>query len=489
MAQRVSATNWSRGRYPGSDLTQGRHSRRVFLQAAAGAAAAGAQTARPNILFILIDDLRWDDLGCAGHPFARTPQIDRIAREGARFGNAFVTTPLCSPSRASFLTGQYAHAHGVTDNVDRSPQSHKLATFPRLLQLAGYETGYIGKWHMGNDDSPRPGFDHWVSFRGQGAYFDPEINVNGKVAKSPGYVTDIFTHHAIEFVERPRSKPFFLYLAHKAVHPDVVQRNDGSLASSAGEGFHPAPRHKSLYTGQRITRRPNAARPPVGKPALLRQIGNLAPLGPKTGTDDETVRNRLRMLAAVDEGVGEIFEALHKMRQLDNTVVVFAGDNGYFYGEHGLSVERRLAYEESARIPLLIRYPRLVKPAATPEQFALNIDVAPTFLELGGAGTPGNIHGRSLVPLLRGERPAWRRSFLIEHFSDRVFPRVLNMGYQAVRTERWKYIHYADLTGMDELYDLAGDPYEMNNRIADPGAGKALQEMQQELQRLLATSL
>lgn len=148
---------------------------------------------RPNIVFILIDDLRWDELSIAGHPFIKTPHIDRIGKEGARFRNAFMTTPLCSPSRASFLTGQYAHTHGITDNVDRSAASHKLATFPLLLHQAGYETAFVGKWHMGNDDKPRPGFDRWVSFKGQGTYRDPDINEDGKSVKPSGYITDILS--------------------------------------------------------------------------------------------------------------------------------------------------------------------------------------------------------------------------------------------------------------------------------------------------------
>jgi N-acetylglucosamine-6-sulfatase len=461
-------------------------SRRELLSTLMAAPFAQRPPARrPSILFILIDDLRWDDLGCAGHPFARTPNIDRIAREGAMFRNAFVTTPLCSPSRASFLTGLYAHTHGIVDNTERGAQSHKLATFPRALHAAGYETGYIGKWHMGNDDSPRPGFDHWVSFRGQGTYLNPDINENGKTSKVAGYVTDIFTDRAVAFLERRRAKPFFLYLAHKAVHPETVQRADGSLSDPSAGVFLPAERHRALYAGQGVPRRLSAGRAPEGKPALLRKIGNLPPLGPTTGTDDETVRNRLRILAAVDEGAGRILRALERSGQLDNTMIVFSSDNGYFYGEHGLSVERRLAYEESARIPLLVRYPRLARPGSAIDGFALNIDLAPTLLEVAGAEATRPLHGRSLVPLLKRAAGDWRSSFLIEYFSDKVFPRMVNMGYQAVRTARWKYIRYREIEAADELYDLQADPYEMNNLIAEPAARASLDEMKKELERLL----
>ena len=445
------------------------------------------QHARPNIIFILVDDLRWDELGIARHPFIKTPHIDRIGNEGALFRNAFMTTPLCSPSRASFLTGKYAHSHGITDNVDRSVASHKLITFPLLLQQAGYATAFIGKWHMGNDDSPRPGFDRWVSFKGQGSYLNAEINEDGRDVNPSGYITDILNGYAVEFIKRRHGKPFLVYLAHKAIHPEVMQHGDGSVNLADAERFIPAERHRNLFVGKKIPRRPNAMRSPAGKPALERTISNLPPLGPKTATSDQTVLGRLRSLMAIEEGVGEILKALKETNQLDNTVIVFTSDNGYFYGEHGLSVERRLAYEESIRMPLLVRYPPVVKAGTVRDEFALNIDLAPTLLELAGVSAPV-VQGRSLVPLLKGTGGEWRRSFLIEYYSDRVFPRVRQMGYKAVRTERWKYIHYFELDGMDELYDLTADPYEMKNIINQPGAGNIIDAMKRELEQLLKVS-
>jgi N-acetylglucosamine-6-sulfatase len=447
--------------------------------------SGAASDSRPNIVFILVDDLRWDELGCAGHPYIKTPNIDRIAREGAMFRNAFMTTPLCSPSRASFLTGQYAHANGITDNVDRSAASHKLVTFPLLLHQSGYETAFVGKWHMGNDDTPRPGFDRWVSFKGQGAYYDPDINEDGKSVKPAGYITDLLNGYAVEFIKRRRDKPFLVYLAHKAIHPEATQNNDGSVNLADSERFMPAERHKNLYAGKTVPRRPNAMRAPVGKPALERRIGELPPLGAATGTRDEAILGRQRSLSAIEEGVGEILSALKETGQLDNTLIIFTSDNGYFYGEHGLSVERRLAYEESIRMPLLVRYPRMIKAGTAPDEIALNIDLAPTLLSVAGASAPGDMQGRSLAPLLKGEKVKWRDSFLIECYSDRVFPRMERMGYKAARNGRWKYIHYLELEGMDELYDLKTDPYEMKNLINHPGAKKALGEMKQEMERLL----
>ncbi|MBX9600991.1 MAG: sulfatase [Bryobacteraceae bacterium] len=443
-----------------------------------------AAAPRPNIVFILVDDLRWDELGISGHPYVPTPNIDRIGREGVRFRNAFLTTPLCSPSRASFLTGQYARTHGITDNTNRSAASHRLITFPLLLRRAGYDTAFIGKWHMGNDDQPRPGFHRWVSFKGQGTYLDPDFNVDGQSVKQPGYITDILTGHAVEFVRRKRDKPFLVYLAHKALHPETVQRDDGSVDLTQSETFIPAERHKNLFAGQAIPRRPNYARAPQGKPALLRKIGDLPPLGPSTVTSDEAILGRQRALMAVDEGVGEILRALRETGQLDHTIIVFAGDNGYFYGEHGLSVERRLAYEESIRMPLLIRYPKAIPAGRIREEMVLNIDVAPSLLEWAGVAVPPVMEGKPFGALFSGGRAPWRKSFRIEYYSDTVFPRMRNMGYQAVRTGRWKYIRYRELEGMDELYDLRADPYEMRNRIGDPDSAKVLETMRAELARL-----
>jgi N-acetylglucosamine-6-sulfatase len=458
-----------------------RLSRRAFLPLVA-AARPQAPARPPNIVFVLVDDLRWDELGCAGHAVVRTPQIDRLAREGALFRNAFHTTPLCSPSRGCFLTGQYAHSHGIIDNTARNEQSKRLITFPRLLHDAGYETAYIGKWHMGNDDSPRPGFDRWISFPGQGTYRNPTINDNGSSRRVTGYTTDIFTDLAVDFLRAPRAKPFCLYLAHKALHPEIQQRDDGSVTGE--EVYIPAERHKTMYADAKIPRRPNYAQPPRGKPALERRIGNLPPLGPGTVTDDDVIRNRWRELMAVEEGIGRMLAALAEKRLLDDTLLIFAGDNGYFYGEHGLSFERRLAYEESIRMPLLMRYPRRIRAGGNIDGFALGIDVAPTILDAAGVKIPTHIEGRSLAPLWTGRPPNWRESLLIEYFSDRVFPRMANMGYQAVRTREWKYIHFTELKDMDELYHLGSDPYELRNRIADAGAQQALADLKSQLARL-----
>jgi N-acetylglucosamine-6-sulfatase len=323
-----------------------------------------------------------------------------------------------------------------------------------------------------------------VSFKGQGTYFNPPINEDGKAVQPSGYITDILSNYAVEFIRRRHDKPFLVWLAHKAIHPEATQNNDGSVDLSKSELFIPAERHQNLYAGQTIPHRPNYGRAPEVKPALQRQIGKLPPLGAATVTSNEAILGRQRSLAAIEEGVGEILKTLKETGQLDNTVIVFTSDNGYFYGEHGLSVERRLAYEEAIRMPLLVRYPKAIKAGAVRDEFALNLDLAPTLLELAGVAVPNTMQGRSLVPLLTGKRTAWRNSFLIEYYTDTVFPRVLQMGYKAVRNQRWKYIHYLELDGMDELYDLKADPYEMKNLLHQPGAAKTLAAMKQELERL-----
>jgi N-acetylglucosamine-6-sulfatase len=436
---------------------------------------------RPNFLVVVVDDLRMDDVGAYGHPFVQTPNIDRVAREGARFRNAFATTPLCSPSRANILTGLYARRNGITDNTNRSERSHELQTFPRLLDAAGYETAFLGKWHMGNDETRRPGFDHWVSMKGQGEAIDPSLHENGTTRKVEGYVTDLLTDRAVDFLSRERDEPFVLFFAHKALHPNIIQHDDGSSTPIGEGGFIPAERHRALYASEPIARSPSYGVPPRGKPALERPIDGLPPLGPETVLPDGAVRDRLRMLMAVDESLGRMLAVLEENGELENTMVVVTSDHGFFYGEHGLSEERRLAYEESIRIPLLVRYPPLVQQGSVPEPMALTLDLAPTFLELGGVPLPP-LDGRSLVPLFEGDVSNWRDSFFIEYYSDIVFPRIVNMGYEAVRTRRHKLVQYAELENMDELYDLESDPYEMRNLISSTDHAGIREELYSRLE-------
>lgn len=454
--------------------------RREFLKAAAIAGlalnpiaaraieAARPKDPRPNFVFILIDDLRYDLVHATGNPEAKTPNIDRIARDGTIFSNAFVTLSLCAPSRAAFLTGQYGHCNGVYVNETRPELDPEIPTWPQLLQKAGYDTAFIGKWHQGKGSYPRKGFDHWVSFDGQGRYDNPIINTNGEIKETPGYMTDILSDAAMDWLRRDRDKPFCLYLPHKAVHGP----------------FKPADRYAGMYENTKFPHPPNCFDNLEGKPAWLKAMAktrdphNIAALGGM----DEIVRKQLATLAAVDEGVGRILGHLERTGQLDNTIIAFAGDNGYYHGEHGLG-DKRSAYEESIRFPLIVRYPKMLKPGSKIEDMVLNIDFAPTMLELAGIKAPDAMQGKSMVPLFAGKNAAWRKEFFYEYIREPQFGRIPSA--IAVRTDRWKYIRYPELTDIDELYDLKNDRYELKNLALDPKYADTIADMKKRMDRLM----
>jgi N-acetylglucosamine-6-sulfatase len=459
--------------------------------------AQNAPTPRPNVVVIVTDDLRWDEFGAAGHPYVETPNIDRLAAEGALFVNSFHAVPLCSPNRASLLTGQFPSRHGIIDNVARDLASHRLTTFPMTMREHGYETAFLGKWHMGNDPTPRPGFDYWVGLPGQGRATNPELFEDGRLHEVPGYITDLLTDRALDFIGRPRTGPFMLYLAHKAVHPDIRQRDDGSVDTQSSQGYVPAPRHRGRYESRTFTRRPNVVsglEALAGKPALRRALAYRASpeitaryggiLDP--GTSETTIRRRAEMLLAVDESLGRIVARLEELGTLDRTLIVFSSDNGFFFGEHGLSLERRLPYEESIRNPLLVRYPPLVAAGARPSGLVLSVDIAPTVLEASGVPVGPHVQGRSLLPLFRGDARSWRQSLLVEFYTyENPMPWLVDMDYRAVRTARHKYIHWMRHPDMDELYDLEADPYEQRNLIDDRAAEATKTELRRELGRLV----
>jgi len=453
---------------------------------------------KPNLIVILIDDLRFDETGASGHPYLKTPNIDRIADEGAKFVNAFHTTPLCSPNRASIVTGQYASRHGIIDNVGRDAMSHRLPNYHLELQKLGYETAHIGKWHMGNDASPRPGYDHWVSFRGQGKITDPVFWEDGGERGVEGYVSDLLSDRAVEYVRRKRNKPFALFFAHKAVHPDVQQKQDGTIDVSTMQGYVLPERHRDLYKGETYPMRPSV-RPLeevlVQKPAwrevfeLRKDPSSRAFLDAiHVGTQEE-IRQRAAMMASVDEGVGRLLAALEVTRQLDGTCIVFLGDNGFFFGEHGLGAERRFAYEEGIRTAFFVRYPKLIPAGSSIAQMVLAIDIAPTMIQLAGGKPGAHIQGRSLVPLMKGGGSKWRRSFLIEYFNESAWPWIVGMSYKAVRTEHHKLIHWVHKDGVDELYDLERDPYEMTNVIGDAACAPVRKDLTKDLRKLVAESV
>ena len=464
----------------------------------------GTAASRPNLLVILIDDLRFDEFGAGGHPYMRTPHVDRLAREGAMCLNAFHTTPLCSPNRASIVTGQYASRHGIIDNVARDAMSHRLPNYHLELQKRGYRTAHIGKWHMGNDGMPRPGYDYWVSYDGHGRLTNPKLNHDGKYVEHQGYITDVMNRLAVDFVDEHAAKrgkqPFSLFFAHKAVHPDAEQAADGTLRISALGGYVLPPRHEDLYKGAHFTMRPNVLPPeqvlkqkPVWAEcfALKQSPRSQEILKALQSGEQEEIRRRAAMMASVDEGVGQILERLEKHGMLDDTVIVFLGDNGFFFGEHGLGPERRFAYEEGIRSPFLVRYPRRVKAGSRVKDLVICQDIAPTLLELAGARPGVQIQGRSLVPLFKGARKGWRQSFLVEYWAENAMPWLVGMTYKAVRTDRHKLIHWVNrgrAGELDELYDLERDPYEIRNVVRAKAYRAVRSKLEKELKRLVAAA-
>jgi N-acetylglucosamine-6-sulfatase len=438
---------------------------------------APLQATRPNIVFILLDDVRYDDI--IDHPFADLPHLRRLRSEGASFQRFFTSAPLCSPSRAVFMTGQYPHRNGIIDNGERAKQSHAIVTFPKLLHDVGYRTGFFGKWHMGHeDDSPRPGFDRWVSFVGQGVYFNPRLNVDGTVIDTSGYMTDILTAEAVSFIRAaPTTAPFLAVIAQKAVHPEIHPNFVRS--------FPPAPGDERAFANATIPHSPAWRAPLNGKPALERPFDRSDPRSPAGGLPDEVVRDRLRMLRSVDRGLGEILAALEAKGVLDETLVIVTSDQGFFYGEFSLAQERRLAYEPSTHIPLIMRYPSLMAAGSKPATLASNVDLAPTLLQVAGALVPRTMDGRSLLPALRNDQATIRDTILIEYYSDTEFPRIKNMGYKSLRTERYKYIRYDELTGMDELYDLRTDPHELRNLLPNRAPAGVEQRLRVQIDRMI----
>jgi N-acetylglucosamine-6-sulfatase len=435
----------------------------------------------------------------------KTPHIDRLAHEGAMFERAFHTTPICSPNRASIVTGQYASRHGIIDNVARDAMSHRLPNYHVALQKLGYETAHIGKWHMGNDGMPRPGYDYWVSYDGHGKLNDPRLNHDGRYVEHNGYITDLMNALAVEWLERRHDKPWSLFFAHKAVHPDAEQAADGTFRISSAGGYVVAERHQDLYKDAVFPKKPNmmpieevVKRKPAWAECLAMKSSEQAQaiLAAIHSGRQEEIRLRARMMAAVDEGVGGILDVLERKGELDDTVIFFLGDNGYFFGEHGLGPERRFAYEEGIRSPFVVRFPRRAKPGTKRRELVICQDIAPTVLTLAG-GRPGSqVQGRSLLPLFaqRGSRaPAgWRKSILCEYWAEQAMPWLIGMTYKAVRTDRYKYIHWVNrgIAGeLDELYDLDADPFEIENLNRSRSMAPIREKLRRELRKLVAESL
>jgi arylsulfatase A-like enzyme len=435
---------------------------RFLILLLAGLAPLAAADRKPNFVYVFTDDQRWDALsvvqkeqGEKGRfPWLKTPHLDRIATEGIRFRNAFVVNSLCAPSRASLVTGQYGHVNGVTNNHTPHPEGNiSVAT---LLRPAGYVSGYFGKWHHGSQAGKRPGFDTSASFVGQGIYFDCPIEVDGVKTASEGFVDDVTTEYASNFIKANKDKPFLMILGLKTCHGP----------------FTPPPRNAKDYEGALARSVPNYGIPPI--------YAKAGPNGPKgKATDAKEVSTNLGMfrgINSVDDNVGKLLKVLDDLKLTEDTVFVFSSDNGFYLGEHNLG-DKRTAYEESMRIPMLVRYPRAVKAGRIEDRMVLNIDPAATFLELAGQPVPTAMQGRSWKPLMEEKTADWRDSFFYCYFYEKNFGSPMTT---AVRTADAKLIKYPGHDEWTEVFDLKADPYEIKNLATDPAYADLRKKLEAE---------
>jgi len=490
-------------------MTDPRVTRRGALAtgAAAGAAAAlapgraGAAEAtaddRPNIVFILTDDHAAHAVSAYGSQLIQTPHIDRIAREGIRFDNAFCTNSICTPSRASYLTGTYSHVNGVTTLSSRFDA--RQVSYPRLLQQSGYQTAIFGKWHLGHGGNSDPqGFDEWEVLPGQGAYYNPEfIRPEGRIVR-PGYVSDVITDLSLDWLENRRdpARPFALMVHQKAPH----------------RPFDPGPAHAEDFEDAEIAEpttlrddysdrsaAATAARMRVGRDLTARDLKE--PVPPGLTPDEELswkyrryMEDYLRCVASVDDNVGRVLDAVDRAGIADNTIIVYTSDQGFFLGDHGW-FDKRFMYEQSLRMPFVVRWPQRIQPGISNDEMILNIDVAQTFLELAGVPVPERMQGRSLVPLLLGHAPRWRSSVYYRYWMHDDNAHHIWAHY-GVRTRRYKLIYFYNRglgqpgTGTDEqppeweLFDLDRDPDELHSVHDDPAYADVRRSLEKELARL-----
>lgn len=436
-----------------------------------------------NIIFILVDDQRYDAISALGHPFLQTPGADSLIENGVHFKNAYVTTSLCSPSRASMLTGLYAHSHRIVDNS--TPVADDLVFFSQYLQKAGYETAFIGKWHMGyNTTEPRRGWDHWISFLGQGDYFpindegvQSMLNVNGQAVPQTKYITDELTDYAVEWLESKRRSrdPWMLYLSHKAVHYE----------------FYPAPRHKGLYDDVVIPPFPTTQGTELDelKPMWARNQRNSwhgaeYPFHNGLGKADDIYRRYCEAMLAVDESTVRVIDTLKELGLYESTLIIYMGDNGHMWGEQSL-IDKRTAYEASVRVPLMMQCPEILPRGLTVDGISANIDIAPTILEAAGLQPPDHMHGRSLMPLAEGNTPDdWRQELLYEYFWERWAPSTPTI--HALITPEWKFVRAYGMWDVHELYNTKQDPNELVNLYLHPDHHARALAMDERLFELLA---
>ena len=435
----------------------------LVILGACGGAGEG-RDGRPNVLVVYTDDQRFDSLSISGNPYIQTPHLDRIATEGALFERAYVTTSRCCPGRASFLTGKYATAHGVWGNHPEHDFMDEHRTIADLLDETGYETAWLGKWHLPNPGAvPVRSFDHWVSYEGPGSHFDQAFNVDGKTVATAGFQADRLTDLALEFLDRDRSgAPFFLVLAFKNPHVPMT----------------PAPRHAGSLDGVAIARPASAQDPFESLPAFVRRLQR----GTRHAIDwdswERNVRAYWELCLSIDDNVGRVLDHLEASGELDRTLVILTTDNGQLLGEHGVE-QKGVAYEPSIRVPLAMRWPEGVPAGARVGELALNVDLLPTILAAAGQASPADVHGRSLFEIFDNGAEPWRENFLslLPNFGDG------GMVERALVGRRWKLVvDQAD--GFEEtwLYDLEGDPDERVNQADDPANGERVRAMREILE-------
>jgi len=484
-----------------------------------GETAKKENASRPNILFIMSDDHASHAIGCYGSRINQTPNIDRLADGGVRFANCFCTNSICGPSRAVILTGKYSHLNGFATN--RHKFNGAQQTVPKLLKKAGYQTAMVGKWHL--KTSPT-GFDYWNVLPGQGQYYNPKLIEMGKASVHEGYVTDIITDIAIDFLDNRRDadKPFFLMCHHKAPHrgwmpgPKYLTKYDDVTMPEPPTLFDDyatrgtAAKKQEMTIERHLKRAYDLKLDPLpgkdGKPGKLTwNMKRLTPrqrkawdaaYGPKNKAFEEAklegkdllrwkyqryIKDYLRCIASVDDSVGRILDYLDEKGLSENTIVIYTSDQGFYLGDHGW-FDKRFMYEESYRMPLLVRWPGAVKPGTVADELVLNLDFAETFLAAAGVVIPGDMQGRSLLPVLAGDPPSdWRKATYYRYYE---YPAVhMAHKHYGVRTDRYKLIYFHDL-GEWELYDLEKDPHEVDNVYGNPAYAEQVKELKATLARL-----